>query len=290
MAAIRAGGATVVVERGDIADAGFTRQIVDAATATGLPIRGVLHAAGATESALLPDVTDDLIVRNWQAKVAGAWNLHTATAGQPLDWFCCCSSVAALVGSPGHGASAAADSWLDAFARWRRTRGLPATTIAWGTWTHTPSGADAPIASDEGAHAFEVLLRHDRAYSAYAAIAGTPWMAAFAQRTPFAEDLRAGRPDAAAARELRAELAALPRDEWPVRLRRLLSDQVSAVVRRSIDPDRPLPESGIDSLGALELCTRIEAATGVRVGATEITTIRDLADVISARLRSLSDG
>ena len=44
---------------------------------------------------------------------------------QPLDWFCSFSSAAALVGSPGQGAYAAANSWLDAFTRWRRAQGLP---------------------------------------------------------------------------------------------------------------------------------------------------------------------
>ena len=43
--------------------------------------------------------------------------LHEATADQPLDWFCSFSSAAALVGSPGQGAYAAANSWLDAFTR-----------------------------------------------------------------------------------------------------------------------------------------------------------------------------
>ena len=53
---------------------------------------------------------------------------------QPLDWFCSFSSAAALVGSPGQGAYAAANSWLDAFTHWRRAQGLPATAIAWGAW------------------------------------------------------------------------------------------------------------------------------------------------------------
>ena len=80
--------------------------------------------------------TDD-----WAPKVYGAWHLHHATATQPLDWFCSFSSAAALLGSPGQGAYAAANSWLDGFTHWRRTQGLPATAIAWGAWAEIGRGA-----------------------------------------------------------------------------------------------------------------------------------------------------
>ncbi len=271
---IRAAGADVVVECGDVTDPDTARRLVAAATATGLAVRGVLHAAAVTEHCALSDIAAEQMEGSWAPTVHGAWNLHTATAGQPLDWFCCTCSVAALVGTPGQGASAAANGWLDAFGRWRRASGLPATTIAW-----------APdIDPADMTYAFDALLRHDRGYSGYARIADSPWLAAFAQRTPFAEALRAVGQNHAGARELRAELDALPREEWPLRLRRMIADQVTGIVRRDVDPDRPLPECGIDSLGALELCTRIESATGVRLRATEITTIRDLAALVSERL------
>ena len=129
---IRATGTDIEVECGDIAEAGTAERLVAAATATGLPLRGVLHAAAVVEDATLANITDELIDRDWAPKVYGAWNLHHATADQPLDWFCLFSSAAALVGSPGQGAYAAANSWLDAFTQWRRTQGLPATAIAWG--------------------------------------------------------------------------------------------------------------------------------------------------------------
>ena len=129
---IRAMGADIVVECGDIAEAGTADRLVAAATATGLPLRGVLHAAAVVEDATLTNITDELIDRDWAPKVYGAWNLHKATTAQPLDWFCSFSSAAALVGSPGQGAYAAANSWLDAFTHWRRAQGLPATAIAWG--------------------------------------------------------------------------------------------------------------------------------------------------------------
>jgi len=77
---------------------------------------------------------------------------------------------------------------------------------------------------------------------------------------------------------LRAELNALPREEWPSRLRRLVSEQVGLILRVTVDPGRPLPEYGLDSLGALELRTRIETETGIRINPKNLTTtVRGLA-------------
>ncbi len=287
---IRATGADLVVECGDIAESGTAERLVAAATAGGLEVRGVLHAAGVIEDAALTNITDELIERDWAPKVYGAWNLHTATADQPLDWFCSFSSAAALVGSPGQGAYAAANSWLDAFSLWRRSQGLPGTAIAWGAWgqigrgTALAEGAGIAIAPDEGAYAFEALLRHDRAYTGYAPITGAPWLSVFAERSPFAEAFRSTGQSATGTSKLRAELDELPPDEWAAKLRHVISDQVSVILRRSVDPDRPLSEYGMDSLGALELRTRIENETGIRISATGITTVHGLADLLCEKL------
>jgi polyketide synthase 5 len=289
---IRSMGADVVVLCGDIAEPGTAAQVVTAATATGLPVRGVLHAAAVVDDATLPNITDDLIERDWAPKVYGAWQLHEATADEPLDWFCSFSSAAALVGSPGQGAYAAANSWLDAFTWWRRAQGRPATSIAWGAWgqigraTAFADGAGVAIAPDDGAYAFEALLRYDRAYTGYAPIMGTPWLTAFAQRSPFAEAFRSTGQSQTGTSKLRLELEGLPPEEWPTRLRRLVSEQISLILRRSVDPDRPLSEYGVDSLGALELRTRIEAETGIRLTASDLAvgTVRGLAELLSQKL------
>ncbi|MCV7284177.1 type I polyketide synthase [Mycolicibacterium wolinskyi] len=286
---IRAAGGDIVVESGDIAEDGTAERLVEAATATGLPLRGVVHAAAVVEDATLTNITDDIIQRDWAPKVYGAWNLHEATASLPLDWFCVFSSAAPLVGSPGQGAYAAANSWLDAFTFWRRSQGLPATTIAWGAWAEIGRGVamaagDNSIAPDEGAYAFESLLRYERAYTGYAPIMGAPWLVAFAERTPFAEMFKSAAQSGPQGSKLRAELNTLPAEEWPTHLRRIISEQVSLLLRRAVDPDRPLPEYGLDSLGNLELRTRIEAETGVRINSMDITTIRGLADHLCERL------
>lgn len=306
---IRSMGTDIAVECGDITEADTAPRLVSAATATGLPLRGVLHAAAVFENAMLANMTDELISRNWAPKVHGAWNLHQATATLPLDWFCLFSSAVGLLGSPGQGAYAAANGWLDAFARWRRTQGLPATGIGWALWAEVGRAAevraeggeettpgrdgegtaiahwrDTAFSAEEGAYAFESLLRHDRPYSGYATLTGTPWFGAYAQRSRFAEVFRSSDQSASDAGELLNELYVLPSEEWPVRLRRMISDAVSLILRRTIDPDHPLSEYGLDSMGNLELRTRIEAETGIRVTTNDITTIQGLAGLLYERL------
>jgi mycocerosic acid synthase len=232
------------------------------------------------EDATLANITDELIDRDWAPKVNGVWNLHRASAGQPLDWFCLFSSAAALLGSPGQGAYAAANSWVDAFTHWRRSQGLPASAIAWGAWGEigrgallAESGRTTMIAPDEGAQAFETLLRYDRGYTGYVPTTGAPWLAALVARSPFAEAFQdAGDQHAAESSTLRAELRTLAPEEWPGRLRRLVTEQTGLILRRAVDPDRPFADHGLDSLGNLELRTRVEAETGVRITPKTIAT------------------
>lgn len=287
---IRHGGTDIEVCLGDISTPEAADQAVAVATSTGLPVRGVLHAAAVVEDALVDNITADQVARCWAPKAVGAWNLHEATVGQPLDWFCSFSSAAALVGSPGQGAYAAANSWLDAFTHWRRTRGLPATSIAWGAWADIGRGqalaqdTAMAIAPQDGAHAFEALLRHNRGHTGYAPIAGAPWLVAFAAHSTFAEAFRSLGDSASAGNAFLLELRGLPVEEWAARVRRLVADQIGTILRRTVDPDRPIAEYGLDSLGVLEVRTRIEAETGIRVGTTDITTVRALAEHLTSVL------
>ncbi len=280
IARLKANGADIVVECGNIAEPETATRLVAAATAAGLPLRGVLHAAAVVDDATLANITDELVERDWAPKAYGAWNLHHAILGQPLDWFCSFSSAAALLGSPGQGAYAAANSWLDAFTAWQRRQGIPALSIAWGAWADIGAGAGVAergnvtmIRPEDGAHAFRALLRHDRGYTGYLPVRGMPLLSALAARSPYAEAFSsaAGLPGAETPSVL-AELAALPADERPSRLRRLVTDQAGLILRRPIDPDRSFAEHGLDSLGMLELRTSIETQTGIRLSPKTIVT------------------
>ena len=143
------------------------------------------------------------------------------------------------------------------------------------------------ITPEEGAYAFQTVLRYDRPYTGYVPTINAPWLASLVQRSPFAEAFKSagqGRRDRGKFRE---ELSVLHADEWPARLRRLVSEQVNLILRRSIDPDRPLSDYGLDSLGSLELRTRIETETGIRINSMDVTTVRALAerlcDTLAAR-------
>ena len=243
-----------------------------AATATGLPLRGVLHAAAVVEDATLTNITDELIDRDWAPKVYGAWNLHQATAqsaaglvllvllggragrlarprrvrrGQQLAGRL--QPLAPRSGPPRHMRSRG--------ARGPRSAGPP-------HWPKVPGPQSSPT---------KVPTRSRRCCATTAPTPdtprsiGTPWLTAFAQRSPFAEAFESAGQSRRGSSEFLAELKSLPRDEWPARLRRMISDQISLILRRSIDPDRPLSEYGLDSLGNLELRTRLETETGIRI-------------------------
>lgn len=64
-------------------------------------------------------------------KVAGAWNFHNAlqTLSIQVDFFIMLSSTAGIIGNRGQAAYAAANTFLDSFAAFRRSNGLPATSI-----------------------------------------------------------------------------------------------------------------------------------------------------------------
>jgi acyl carrier protein len=148
------------------------------------------------------------------------------------------------------------------------------------------------ISPQEGGHAFRALLRYDRGYCAYLPLAGAPWLTALAARSPVAEAFRsaeAGEQTPSAATIL-AELRTLSRQDWPDRLRRLVTDQVGLILRRAIDPDRPFAEHGLDSLGNLELRTHIENQTGVRVTPKTFVTYNTARALAGHLAEALADG
>ncbi|MBB4716763.1 type I polyketide synthase [Streptomyces luteogriseus] len=169
---LEAMGATVVISATDVADPDAVAAAVDKAVQECGPVNGVIHAAGTTGPAahqVLADLTDDDCARHFGPKLHGVHVLDRALEGQPLDFAVLCSSVAALLGGLGFTAYAAANAFLDSFARREPRPGRPRwTSLNWEAW-HFPgdAGAEAGIGAavhqvaldpDEGRAVFERLL------------------------------------------------------------------------------------------------------------------------------------
>lgn len=104
-------------------------------------IKGVIHAAGIIEDGLVSSQSADSFVRVMAAKVNGTWHLHNLTKHLTLDYFICFSSVASLIGSAGQSNYAAANAFMDQFANYRHTIGLPCISINWGPWSEAGMAA-----------------------------------------------------------------------------------------------------------------------------------------------------
>jgi len=130
-------GANVIVVRADVSRRGDLKEVLSAINTSKFPLQGVIHAAGVFEDRLLADHQGDLFRRVFAGKVAGAWNLHELTKEIPLDFFILFSSATSFVCSSGLGNYVAANSYLDALARYRRSIDLPGLSIGWGPWTGT---------------------------------------------------------------------------------------------------------------------------------------------------------
>lgn len=64
-----------------------------------------------------------------RSKISGAWNMHNALIDRPLDFFVVLSSVAGIIGNRGQAAYAAANTFLDAFVRYRVRKGMAASSL-----------------------------------------------------------------------------------------------------------------------------------------------------------------
>ena len=94
------------------------------------PIRGVIHAAMVLKDMLFESMEFEDYRTVVQSKIDGAWHFHHALSDEPpLDFFILLSSVAGIVGNRGQAGYSAANTFLDAFAQYRRRKGLKATSL-----------------------------------------------------------------------------------------------------------------------------------------------------------------
>jgi myxalamid-type polyketide synthase MxaD len=131
---LNAAGVVVRVFECDVANEASLAQCLTQIDSTMPPLVGVFHLAAVLADATLPQQDHTRFSTAMSPKVSAAWNLHRATMQRDLKAFVLFSSVAGVLGSPGQANYAAANTCIDALAVQRRSMGLPAVSIQWGTW------------------------------------------------------------------------------------------------------------------------------------------------------------
>jgi acyl carrier protein len=251
------------------------------------------------------------------AKITGGWMLHRLLSDLPLDLFVLFSSSSSLLSSPLMGGYSAANVFLDALAHHRRSLGLPAMSINWGTWAeagmatrfHTTddpkrqgrSGATKGIGTLSNRRAFEAWERlidsgvpqagvmpinWDQWQQAYGGLAASAYLSLLVK--PPARD--SADLDTARARRKSILHAAPELRREPIEL--YLAEQMSAILKVSletIDADKSIAGLGFDSLMSIELKNKIEADLRVSVAMARLIqgpTLTELAGMIVELLNS----
>jgi len=307
-------GARVSVVACDVADRDALAALL-AGLPEEYPLTGVIHAAGVLDDGMVASLTTDRVDTVLRAKVAGAWNLHEQTQDLNLSAFVLFSSLAGIMGAPGQGNYAAANSFLDALAIHRRARGLPGLSLAWGLWEQA-SGMTAhlgdrdksrisraglaALSSEQALEMFDTALLGERAVVVATRLDRAALSGNAADLPPLLREL-AGRParrvvadaDATlAATGLRARLAGMAAEQRRRELVDLVCGNAATVLGHSVadmDGDKPFQDLGFDSLTAVELRNRLKTATGLTLSPTVIfdhPTPTALAEYVDAELAS----
>ncbi|HYN21944.1 MAG TPA: amino acid adenylation domain-containing protein [Thermoanaerobaculia bacterium] len=142
-------GAEVVVESADSSDRERLREVKLRALARFGAIHGIFHAAGVPGMGLIQTKTREIAEGVFAPKVRGTLALAEVFADLPLDFVVLFSSVTALLSQPGQSGYAAANGFLDAFARAERLRGgLPVVSVDWDAWQEVGMAVETEVPAE----------------------------------------------------------------------------------------------------------------------------------------------
>ncbi|MCX4760365.1 type I polyketide synthase [Streptomyces sp. NBC_01275] len=292
-AELTAHGADVSVVACDTADRMAVAAMLDAIPSEH-PLTAVLHTAGVLDDGTLHALTAEQLDTVLRPKVDAARHLHELTADLELDAFVLFSSLAGTVGTAGQANYAAANTYLDALAHHRQALGLPGTSLAWGLWAEGSGmtghltdadlarmsrGGIAPIGREQGLALFDAALATRRPVLVPALLDYTGLRAQSEDGTLPALFHGLVRPARRAAvgeqtggNSLQERLAPLALQDQERALLELVRGVVASVLGHTdadqVAPDRAFNELGFDSLKAVELRNRLNAAAGLKLPAT----------------------
>nr|AEH26538.1 polyketide synthase [uncultured Acidobacteria bacterium C5] len=268
-------GARIVIEQLDVTDAENVAALIARINLDSAPLKGVIHAAGLLDDAILMRQQPDQFARVLQPKTHGAWNLHVHTQHLALDFFVLCSSMASVTGSPGQSNYAAANAFLDGLAWYRRERDLPALSINWGIWDGIGVAAHGPASSrwqlegfgtltvEEALSHLDALMRSTAVQVGVSPIDVAKLPDLFKHLPLFRSIARPVTADEPGKKSFRDRLNAAPAGRRRALLEKFVQDSVAAVLgvdaRDLTDRRAGFSSLGMDSLSTLELRNRLQA-------------------------------
>ncbi|MGD0063774.1 MAG: SDR family NAD(P)-dependent oxidoreductase [Streptosporangiaceae bacterium] len=304
-------GARVTVAACDVGDRDALAALI-ASVPEQHPLTAVVHAAAVLDDGVLESQTLERLRNVLGPKADAARHLDELTRHADLADFVLFSAAAGVLGHPGQAGYAAANTLLDGLARRRRLEGLPATSLAWGLWAQASAltghltdtdvarvqrSGVLPLSSADGLALFDAALatrrdqlvpvRLDPGLLSYGDPAEVPPLLRALYRGP-ARRL-AGQARAGETPELRERLLRLPAAERQALLTDLICTSAAAVLGHEnadlLHAGHAFRDLGVDSLTAVELRNRLNAATGLLLPATLVfdhPTPADLAAHLSA--------
>ena len=279
-------GAHVTVTACDVGDREALARLLADIPATH-PLTAVFHTVAVPDNGLIGSLTAQRVAAVLRTEAYSAWHLHELTRNLRLSAFVLLSSSAGIVHGAGQASSAAASTFLDALAEYRRLSGLSALSLAFGPWEAAedydePYGRRMSRMGMPALTAPEGLALVDEALVTSEPLLVPVRLDQVALRAR-AEDLPAvlrglvrlpARRSAAAAdaAHLKQRLAGMTVGERHRVLQELVRGHVGTVLGHAsiddVDPDRPFQELGFDSLAAIELRRRISTVAGLAIPAT----------------------
>ncbi|MGX1887868.1 SDR family NAD(P)-dependent oxidoreductase, partial [Streptomyces sp. NPDC055287] len=317
-------GAHITLTACDAADHNALTHLINTIP-TEHPLTAVIHTAGVLDDTTIETLTPQQLDTVLRPKADAAWNLHHLTQDKDLDAFILFSSMGGVLGAPGQGNYAAANTYLDALAQHRRAQGLPATSLAWGLWaeatgmtghlteadvTRMTRSGFPPISSKDGLAFFDAaltksdatLLPVDINTGALAVLARDgslpPVLSDLVRATPQLSRASTGAPAVAVGSStFKDEFTLLSDADGRARLIELVRAATATVLAHpapeSIDVSQPFKGLGFDSLTTVQLRNHLNAATGLHLPTTlafDHPTPAALARHLLEHLRDATDG
>lgn len=265
----------------DVADADASSVLIAGIRTRHGRLDGVLHAAGLLDDGAITDKTPASLAAVLTPKVTGVCNLDRALGNEPLDLFLLFASISGALGNTGQADYAAANAFLDAFAKEREARrraGLcqgRTLSVDWPLWRdggmRMSEKAERLMTRTTGLVVLESASAFEALYQAFGTdepqvlvVAGDR-----ARIEAWLLDDKPAEPAKAATTQTVA--ASIDADELERKILSSLCDLVSAQLKVSaadLVPDAELSEYGFDSISFTQFANTLNDRFGLSLTPT----------------------